>query len=107
MAEDVVVITQDSFDSVKSSNPNLVVDCWAEWCGPCRMLTPIIDKLAKDHAGKVTFGKLNVDENQKVVQQFKIMAIPTILFFKDGKMVDQMVGLVPKEEIEDTMRKYY
>jgi len=107
MAEDVIVINQDSLDEVKRSNPKLVVDCWADWCGPCRMLTPIIDKLAQDNAGKVAFGKLNVDENPKVTQQYKIMAIPTILFFKEGQMVDQLVGLVPREEIEGVMRKHF
>lgn len=107
MADNVIVITQDSLDEVKSNNPKLVVDCWAAWCGPCRMLAPIIEKLASDNAGKVAFGKLNVDESPKTTQQFKIMAIPTILFFKDGQMVDQLVGLVPREEIEGVMRKHF
>jgi thioredoxin len=107
MADNVLEINQDSFEAVMKANPKLVVDCWAEWCGPCRMMAPVIDKLAKDHAGKVAFGKINVDENQKIVQTHKIMAIPTLLFVKDGKVVDQIVGLVPKEEIEDAIRKNF
>ncbi len=105
MAEHVEDIGQDSFDAYVKAHPKLVVDCWAAWCGPCRMMGPVIDKLAQDHAGKVSFAKLNVDENQKISQTYRIMAIPTLLFFKDGKVVDQIVGLVPKEEIEAVMKK--
>lgn len=105
MAEHVEDIGQDGFDSYVKAHPKLVVDCWAAWCGPCRMMAPIIDKLAVDHAGKVAFAKLNVDENQKLAQTHRIMAIPTLLFFKDGKVVDQIVGLVPKDEIEEVIRR--
>jgi thioredoxin 1 len=105
MAENVIEIDQSSFDSTVQANPKLVVDCWAPWCGPCRMMGPIIDKMAKENAGKVAFAKLNVDENPQISQSYRIMAIPTLLFFKDGKVVDQIVGLVPKEEIEEVIRK--
>jgi thioredoxin 1 len=105
MAENVIEIDQSNFDSTVKANPKLVVDCWAEWCGPCRMMGPIIDRLAKENAGKYAFAKLNVDENPQLSQSYRIMAIPTLLFFKDGQVVDQIVGLVPKEEIEDVMRK--
>jgi thioredoxin 1 len=105
MAKNVLEIDQDSFDATLKANPKLVVDCWADWCGPCRMMGPIIEQLAKDHEGKVAFAKLNVDENPKLAQNHRIMAIPTLLFFKDGKVVDQIVGLVPKEEIEGTLRR--
>jgi len=71
------------------------------------MLAPIIERLAEDYAGKTAFAKLNVDENQKEAQQYRIMAIPTILFFKDGQQVDQLVGLVPREEIEGKMKKHF
>ena len=107
MAEPVIEITQDSIEAVRKDHPKLVVDCWAAWCGPCRMMGPVIDKLAKDYEGKVSFGKLNVDENQKAAQQFKVMAIPTLLFFKDGELVDQSVGLVPREDIETRMKKHF
>ncbi len=105
MAENVIEIDQSNFDSTLKANPKLVVDCWAAWCGPCRMMGPIIDRLAKDHGGKCVFAKLNVDENPQLAQTYRIMAIPTLLFFKDGKVVDQIVGLVPKEEIEEVMRR--
>jgi thioredoxin 1 len=107
MAEHVLEITQDNIDSMMQSNPKMVVDCWAEWCGPCRMMGPVIDKMAKEYAGKVVFAKINVDENQKIAQTYKIMAIPTLLFVKDGKVVDQIVGLVPKEEIDEVIRKRF
>lgn len=105
MAENVIEIDQSNFDSTLKANPKLVVDCWAAWCGPCRMMGPIIDRMAKEQAGKVAFAKLNVDENPQISQTYRIMAIPTLLFFKDGQVVDQIVGLVPKEEIEEVMRK--
>ena len=98
-------IGQDGFDAYVKAHPKVVVDCWAAWCGPCRMMGPLIDKLAQDHEGKVAFAKLNVDENQRLAQTYRIMAIPTLLFFKDGKMVDQVVGLVPKEEINEIIMK--
>lgn len=105
MAENVIEIDQSNFESTVKANPKLVVDCWAAWCGPCRMMGPIIDRMAKENAGKVAFAKLNVDENQQLSQTYRIMAIPTLLFFKDGQVVDQIVGLVPKEEIEEVMRR--
>lgn len=74
----------------------MVLDFWAEWCGPCRMVSPIIDELATEYEGRVTIGKMNVDENDEVVGQFGIRNIPTVLFFKDGKMVDKVVGAVQK-----------
>lgn len=105
MAEQVVDVGQDGFDAYLKAHPKVVVDCWAAWCGPCRMMGPLIDKLAQDHAGKVAFAKLNVDENQRLAQTYRIMAIPTLLFFKDGKVVDQIIGLVPKEEINKVIMK--
>ncbi|NLK25761.1 MAG: thioredoxin [Euryarchaeota archaeon] len=107
MADNVIIITQDELDEVRSNNPKLVVDCWADWCGPCRLLTPILEKLAQDYAGRITFAKMNVDENQEAAQRFRIMAIPTILVFKDGKVVDQLIGLMPREDIEEVLRKHF
>ncbi|KQM11249.1 thioredoxin [Methanomassiliicoccales archaeon RumEn M1] len=107
MTANVIVVEPGRLDEAIEQNNNLIVDCWADWCGPCRMLSPIIDRLAEDYAGKVSVAKMNVDENQAEVQRFKIMAIPTVLFFKDGQLVDQMVGVSPKEEIEDRIRQHF
>lgn len=80
-----------------NSGKPMVVDFWAEWCGPCRMVAPIIDELATEYEGKVTIGKMDVDSNDEVVGRFGIRNIPTVLFFKDGNMVDKVVGAVPKD----------
>lgn len=78
----------------------VLVDFWAEWCGPCRMLAPVIERVAQANAGKIVIGKLNVDENQNVSQQFGIQGIPTLLFFKGGTVVNQMVGFQSQENIQ-------
>ncbi|MBW2591341.1 MAG: thioredoxin [Deltaproteobacteria bacterium] len=78
--------------------------CWAPWCGPCRTIGPIIDQLAKEFAGKVKFAKLNVDENPATSTKYNIMSIPTMLLFKDGKVVNSLVGALPKAEIENHLR---
>jgi thioredoxin len=77
----------------------VVVDCWAAWCGPCKKLSPIVDKVAEDYEGKAVFAKLDVDENPEVCEQQGIMSIPTLLFFKGGEMVNRLVGAVSKQEI--------
>jgi thioredoxin 1 len=77
----------------------VLIDCWAPWCGPCRMMGPVIDALAKEMQGKVAFGKLNTDENQKTAMRYTIEAIPTLLVFKDGELVDRWVGARPKEDL--------
>lgn len=89
-------ITDANFEEYLNSGKPMVVDFWAEWCGPCRMVGPIIDELAQEYEGKVTTGKMDVDNNDEVVGQFGIRNIPTVLFFKDGKMADKVVGAVPK-----------
>jgi len=101
-----VKVDDSSFDSFVSKYPLILVDCWAPWCGPCRLVSPVIDALAKEYKGKVAFGKLNTDENPGTSGRFDIMAIPTLLVFKNGKPVDQIVGAVPKARIEDTLKKY-
>jgi thioredoxin 1 len=82
----------------------VVVDFWAEWCGPCRMIAPIIGELAAEYEGKVAIGKLNVDENSEIATEDRIMSIPTILFFKNGELVDKQVGVVQKSALEDKIK---
>jgi len=101
-----VKVDDSSFDQFVSKYLLILVDCWAPWCGPCRLVGPVIDALAKEYKGKVAFGKLNTDENPGTSGRFDIMAIPTLLVFKNGKPVDQIVGAVPKQRIEDTLKKY-
>ena len=94
-----VKLTDANFDSFLR-NPVVVVDFWAEWCFPCKLMAPIVEELAKRYAGRIAFGKLNVDENPKTVRRFNINAIPTLLFFKNGELVEQVVGVMPKGEVE-------
>ncbi len=101
MAEGVIILTSDTWEQeVLKSNGLVVVDFWAAWCGPCRMVAPTIEELAKEYAGRVKIGKLNTDENADIASKYKIMGIPTIMFFKDGEKVDQIVGAVPKQQIK-------
>lgn len=96
-----VEVTDNSFArEVLMPDSSVLVDCWAPWCGPCRTLSPIIDELASDYANGVKIAKLNVDENPVSASQYGIRSIPTMLFFKEGKLVERLVGLQSKEEIE-------
>ncbi|MFO0752841.1 MAG: thioredoxin [Thermodesulfovibrionales bacterium] len=85
---------------VEQSGGLVMVDFWAVWCGPCRMVAPTVEELAKEYSGKVKVGKLNTDENPDVASKYKIMGIPTLMFFKDGQKVDQIVGAVPKPQLK-------
>ena len=100
MAGTAVEFTEQNFDQevVKSTTP-VLVDMWAAWCGPCRILTPVVEELAGKYQGKMKVGKLNVDDHPQVAGRFRIMNIPTLLFLKDGQEVDRIVGVVPKEEL--------
>jgi thioredoxin 1 len=92
-----VVVTDDNFaGEVEKASGLVVVDFWATWCGPCRMIAPILDQLSEEFAGRVKVTKLDVDANQKTGARFQVRSIPTLLFFKDGKLVDQVIGAVPK-----------
>jgi len=99
-------LSSDDFDEVVKKHPLLVVDCWAPWCGPCRFLSPVIEELAKDYQGKITFGKLNVDENRALAMKYQIMSIPTLLIFKNGQLIDQKVGAMPREMLEPELTRY-
>ncbi len=100
-----IPVTDRDIDSFVARNPKVVVDCWAPWCGPCRMLSPTIDALAKDMKGKIVFGKLNTDDNFRTSEKYRIASIPTLLFFKDGKLVDKMIGAAPREMVEQQIKK--
>jgi len=106
MPDSPIQVTDSDFESLIQEYPLMVVDCWATWCGPCQMLAPVIDDLARDYAGKIVFGKLDVDENPRTAMNFGIMSVPTLLIIKDGKLVDQIIGAVPRDYIESKLRKY-
>ena len=106
MAKEPVVVTDDTFeDEVEKSSLPVLLDCWAPWCGPCKMLAPTMDLLAEEQAGTIKVAKLDVDENPKTAQKFGIMSIPTILIVKGGEVVDRMVGVQPKATIEEHLAK--
>ncbi len=102
--QQVKIVTDGNFDETVKNNSFLVVDCWAPWCGPCRMLSPIIEELAGEYPNNVQFGKLNVDENMSVAHRFSISAIPTLLFFRQGKHVDTLLGAVHKSTIKEKIQ---
>jgi len=101
-----VQLNDSNLDEILEKNSLVVVDCWAAWCGPCKMLAPIIHELSEEYEGRALIGKLNVDENPKTSMKHLLMAIPTLLFFKNGELVDHVVGVVPKANIEKTISKY-
>ncbi len=92
-------VDSTNFEKILGEYENVVVDFWAEWCMPCKMLSPIIEELAKEFAGKVVFAKLNTDENPLIANKYNITGIPTLIFFRKGKPVDKIVGAVPKGEL--------
>ena len=101
-----VEVTDATFKEITHEHPLVVVDCWASWCPPCRMVAPIIEEMARDYAGRILFGKLNVDENQEVAMQYHIMSIPTLLVFKNGKLMDRIVGAMPRQMLEPKITRY-
>ncbi len=101
-----IEITDSNFHEIVNREGLVVVDCWAAWCAPCRMISPIIDELAKEYAGKILFGKLNVDLNRRIPMEYQIMSIPTILIFKDRKLVDRLIGVRPRRALEAAIIKH-
>jgi len=100
--------TDANFDElvIKSGKP-VIVDLWAEWCGPCRMLTPIVEEMAKEYEGRAVIGKLNVDDNPEITAKFGVRNIPTLLFFKGGEIADKQVGAVPKSALVSKLEKLF
>lgn len=104
-SEKVVIINQDNFESeVINSSVPVLVDFWASWCGPCKMIAPIIDQLAEEYDGKVKVAKVDVDENRELAARFKVQSIPTLLVFKNGEVANQAIGARPKSELEKLIK---
>lgn len=107
MAEKILTATDENFqEAIEGSKGLAIVDFWATWCGPCRMIAPIIEQLADEYEGKVTVAKLDVDANQQTAIRYNVRSIPSILFFKDGKHVDTVVGAVPKPRLERKIQEH-
>lgn len=105
MAE--IILTEDNFDQeVLQSEAPVVVDFWAEWCGPCKVLSPIVAELSEKYAGQIKVGTLNVDEYNTISSRYNIMSIPTLKFFKGGKLVGELIGAAPKATVEAEIQKY-
>ena len=105
-SNDVVTLEDQTFDKeVLKSDLPVLVDFWAVWCGPCKAIAPVVEELAKQYKGKVKVAKMDVDTHQQVPQQFGIRSIPTLLLFKGGRVVDTIVGAVPKSKLEDSLKK--
>ena len=105
-SNDIVVLQDATFEKeVLKSDVPVLVDFWAVWCGPCKAIAPTVDELAKQYKGKVKVAKMDVDEHQQVPQQYGIRSIPTLLVFKGGRVVDTIVGAVPKSKLEESLKK--
>ena len=101
-----IQLTDMNIDEYVKNYNITIIDCWAPWCGPCRMVGPIVEELAREMHGKVAFGKLNVDENQITSMKYQIMSIPTLLVFKNGNLVDRIIGAMPKEILKQKIETY-
>ena len=107
MAEHIITLSDSTFDeTVGSSDEAVVVDFWAEWCGPCKMIAPILDELASEHQGKLKVAKLNVDESPEMARRFDVMSIPTLLVFRDGEVQKRLVGAKGKAQLLEELSEF-
>ena len=102
-----IEVTDDTFESTIADNKLVLVDFWAPWCGPCRIVAPVLAEIAGEHGDKVTIAKVNTDENQAVASKHGIMSIPTMMLFKNGEKIDQMVGALPKPQIMAKLEPHF
>lgn len=102
-----ITVTQDNFESeVKKSDVPVLLDFWAEWCMPCKMIAPVLEELSGEYEGKIKIGKVNVDQEQDLASQYNVVSIPTLLLLKNGEVVKQQVGAVPRPQIEEMFKEY-
>jgi thioredoxin 1 len=107
MSEKIETLTDATFDeNVKASDVPVLVDFWAEWCGPCKMITPVLEEIAEEQAGKVRIAKLNIDDNLDVTRRFDVMSIPTLILFKDGEPAARLIGAKPKAALLEEISAY-
>ena len=99
-------LTDTTFTKFVKDNSMAVVDVWAPWCGPCRFVSPVVEDIARDYTGRISFGKLNVDQNQKIAAQYGITSIPTLLVFRNGQLVDRIIGAMPRERLEPMITRH-
>lgn len=104
--EKPIMLTDDNFDESIKKYPIIIVDFWANWCAPCIIMAPVIEELAKKYKGKVVFGKLNVDKSRLTATKYAVMSIPTLLVFKNGKLINRITGALPIEALEKRIKKY-
>jgi len=105
-AGEVLVLDDNNLAETVREHPFVVLDCWAVWCGPCKMVAPVIEQLAMEYAGRITFAKLNIDENMDTAMKYQISAIPTMLVFRNGEMAGQIIGALPKNHIEQKLQEF-
>ena len=107
MSDKIVTLSDATFDEhVKSSDVPVLVDFWAEWCGPCKMISPVLEEIAEEQAGKIQIGKLNIDDNLEVTRRFDVMSIPTLILFKDGEPEVRLIGAKPKGQLLQEIAAY-
>ena len=107
MAEGVLELTDSTFDeTISGANTPVLVDFWAEWCGPCRRVAPIVEEIANEYAGKLTVAKVDIDANQDVTVKHGIQSIPTLMIFKDGQLQDKIIGALPKEKLVEAISRF-